>query len=106
MRSRVLALVVLTWLGGCAGDDDGPPIGAFRDAAVTIDADPVCATANSLGGFPTCAVCDSLGAGCDTIDVNGSESKVCDCTAACPCGFYCGDIEIAPNVIVGNVCRR
>jgi hypothetical protein len=51
-------------------------------------------------------VCDALGTGCDTIDKNGQVSKVCDCSAACPCGLRCGDVEIAPGVVVGNVCIR
>ena len=100
-----LALLVATCLGACAGDDDGPT-GPRIDAAPAADADPVCAGANSYGGFATCALCDSIGAGCDTIDKNGQVFRVCDCTAPCPCGFHCGDIEIAPGVVVGNVCIR
>jgi hypothetical protein len=97
-------LLVGALLAGC-GDDDGPS-GPRIDAAPAIDADPACAAANSYGGFPTCTLCDMAGAGCDTIDVNGQVSNVCDCTAQCPCGLRCGDIEIAPGVTVGNVCIR
>lgn len=99
-----LAVVGALWLGGCGGDDDGAP--PTFDAAPRLDADPVCAQVDSLGGFPDCTVCDELGAGCDTIDVDGQVSMVCDCSAPCPCGLRCGDVEIAPDVVVGNVCIR
>lgn len=102
IHPSVLALVALTYLGGCAGDDDGP----LFDAAPQPDADPVCANLDSLGGFPDCSVCDALGTGCDTIDRNGQVSRVCDCTAACPCSLRCGDVEIAPGVVVSDVCIR
>ncbi len=104
MSRWVLGLLLLAWMSGCAGDDDGPPV--RFDAALTIDADPACAAVNSRGGFPDCSVCDAIGAGCDTIDVNGQSSKVCDCSAPCPCGLRCGDIVIAPGITVGNVCTR
>jgi hypothetical protein len=98
------ALALVLALGCTGGSDDG---GSSRvDATPPTDADPVCATLDSLGGFPDCSVCEGLGNGCDTIDVSGQVSRVCDCSAPCPCGLRCGDIEIAPNVVVGNVCIR
>jgi hypothetical protein len=101
--SRVIVLVALTW--GCAGDDDGPSSPRI-DAAPLVDADPACASVNSVGGFPDCTVCTAAGAGCDEIDVNGQSSKVCDCSGSCPCGLHCGSIEIAPGVTVSDVCTR
>jgi len=98
-------LVLLALIAGC-GDDDGPKGGSRIDAAPLIDADPYCAAANSYGGFPNCTVCDMAMTGCDEIDVNGSTSKVCDCTGGCPCGLSCGSIEIAPNLFVDDVCTR
>lgn len=97
-----MRLAWLLLLVAACGDDDGPS-GPRVDAAPLIDADPVCASANSYGGFPDCSPCSG---GCDEIDVNGSTAKVCDCTGPCPCGLACGDIEIAPGVIVGDVCTR
>ena len=101
-RTLLLACALLTL--GCTGGD-GDPIERV-DAAPRADADPSCQALDSLGGFPDCTVCDALGSGCDTIDVNGQVSRVCDCSAACPCGLRCGDVEIAPGVVVGNVCIR
>lgn len=98
-------MAVAMHLCGCAGDDDGPS-GPIIDAAPRPDSDPLCVNVNSFGGFPDCTACTAAGTGCDTIDKNGQQSKVCDCTAACPCGLHCGDIEIAPGVVVGNVCTR
>ena len=105
MRWGVLALVAVTWLAGCTGDDDGPT-GPTIDAAPQTNENPACTMLDSRGGFPDCSVCDAIGAGCDTIDVNGQVSRVCDCSAPCPCGLRCGDIEIAPGIVVGNVCTR
>jgi hypothetical protein len=101
MRTYLVALLGMTCIA-CAGDDDGPAY----DAAPQPDADPACLQANSYGGFTDCTVCTANGNGCDTIDVNGNQSKVCDCSAACPCGFHCGSIEIAPNVFTDNECIR
>jgi hypothetical protein len=95
-----MALVLLVACTG--GPSDPDPI----DATPAVDADPVCRTLDSLGGFPDCSVCDSIGSGCDTIDVSGQVSRVCDCSGPCPCGLRCGDVEIAPGVVVGNVCIR
>jgi hypothetical protein len=103
MRWGVLAVAAGMCFGGCNDDDGGPP---RVDAAPLADADPLCAGANSIGGFSDCTVCTAAGTGCDTIDVSGQSSKVCDCTAACPCGLHCGDITIAPGVVVSNVCIR
>jgi hypothetical protein len=103
MRWLLILHVVLAL--GC-GDDggDGAPV---VDAAPRPDADPICQQLDSVGGVPDCSVCDDLGAGCDTISVNGSTSRVCDCTGSgCPCGLGCGDLEIAPGVVVGNICIR
>jgi len=93
-------------LAVACGDDDGPSGPRVDAATVVYDADPVCQSTNSYGGFPDCTACNAAGAGCDEIDVNGSTSKVCDCTGPCPCGLACGDIEIAPGVVVGDVCTR
>lgn len=86
----------------CGGGQSPPP----SDAPMAFDVDPVCTSLDNVGGFPDCSVCDELGAGCDTLDINGSVSNVCDCSAPCPCGLRCGDIEIAPGVVVGNICIR
>jgi hypothetical protein len=99
-------LVLLTALLMACTGGEGDPDEVVFDAAPRADADPICRDLDSLGGFPDCSVCDGLGSGCDTIDVNGQVSRVCDCTATCPCGLRCGDVEIAPNVVVGNVCIR
>jgi len=104
-RWGAVVIAMAMSLGGCAGDDDGPS-GPFIDAAPQPDADPLCANVNSYGGFPDCSACTAAGTGCDTIDKNGSQSKVCDCTGSCPCGLHCGSIEIAPGVVVSDVCTR
>ena len=102
--ARWLAVVMVVVALGCGGDDDDG--GGAIDAAPQVDADPSCRQLDSLGGFPDCSVCDGIGSGCDTIDVNGQVSRVCDCTGPCPCGLRCGDVEIAPGVVVGNICIR
>jgi hypothetical protein len=102
MRFALWGSILLACDGGVVRRD-GPTIDS---PGLATDADPACASANSFGGFPTCAICDAIGAGCDTIDRNGEVSKVCDCTAGCPCGFHCGSVEIAPNVFVDDVCIR
>jgi hypothetical protein len=105
MKVAVLVGLLLAGGIGCVDDDGGGGGGAI-DAAPTFDADPACQGLDSIGGFPDCSVCDALGSGCDTIDVNGNVSQVCDCSAACPCGLRCGDYEIAPDIVVGNICIR
>ena len=103
MLARPIFLVLALLLGCTGGSGDSEDV---VDAAPRLDADPVCAGLDSVGGFADCSVCDALGSGCDTIDVNGQVSRVCDCSGPCPCGLRCGDIEIAPGVVVGNVCIR
>lgn len=103
MQTRVLVVWIVCTIAACGGDD-GPS--RQIDAAPTIDANPACAAANSYGGFPDCTVCTAAGTGCDTIDVNGQTSKVCDCSGVCPCGFHCGSIEIAPGIFTDNECIR
>ena len=101
---RLLIITSALLCFGCkggAGDAE-----EMFDAAPQVDADPSCQSLDSLGGFPDCSVCDSIESGCDTIDVNGQVSRVCDCSGPCPCGLRCGDVEIAPGVVVGNVCIR
>lgn len=102
---RRLASIVLACVA-CDGGVTQPRPPSDSSLPPPTDADPACAMTNSFGGFPTCAVCDAIGAGCDTIDRNGEVSKVCDCSVACPCGLHCGSVEIAPNVFVDNVCVR
>jgi hypothetical protein len=101
---RLLAIFFALLVTACTGGKGDPEVSV--DAAPTLDADPSCQVLDSVGGFPDCALCDEIGSGCDTIDVSGQVSRVCDCSAPCPCELRCGDIEIAPGVVVGNVCVR
>jgi hypothetical protein len=103
MPARPIVLLFALLLACTGGKSEKVDV---ADAAPRVDADPVCAGLDSVGGFSDCSVCDGLGSGCDTIDVNGQVSRVCDCSAPCPCGLRCGDIEIAPGVVVGNICIR
>jgi hypothetical protein len=96
------ALYSLLVLAGCTGGDGDPQI----DAAPQVDADPQCSQVDSRGGFPDCTVCEAGGNGCDTVDVNGQSSRFCDCSASCPCGLRCGQIEIGPGVVVSDICVR
>ena len=104
--SRIFIAIVLVGLVTACGDDGGGEDEAI-DAAIPVDADPLCTGLDNIGGVPNCSICTDIGRGCDTISVNGSTSMVCDCQGGgCPCGLRCGDLEIAPGVTVGNICIR
>jgi hypothetical protein len=65
--------------------------------------DPACAQATARGFFPDCSLC---GMDCDTIDDGSGTYKACGCSGGCPCGLRCGSYEIAPNVVVSDICVR
>ena len=65
--------------------------------------DPRCAQANPRGFFPDCSLC---GPDCDIIDDGTATYRACGCNGGCPCGLRCGSYEIAPNVVVSDICVR
>ena len=92
--------------GGIGGDSsqssDGNAGGSGGSAGAGGVA-PGCAAATGKGFFPDCSLC---GADCDTIDDGTGTHKACGCTGGCPCGLRCGSYQIAPNVVVSNICVR
>lgn len=74
-----------------------------HEPEATAMIDPVCEAADSNGFFSSC---DPCGDDCDSIDAPNASGFACGCSGGCPCGFSCGSYEIAPNVVVGNICVR
>jgi hypothetical protein len=65
--------------------------------------DPACAKANARGFFPDCSLC---GTDCDTINDGSGSYRACGCSSGCPCGLHCGSYQIAPGVVVNDICIR
>jgi hypothetical protein len=123
LRGRTSAFIVLCAIAmvGCSSEsgNSGGSGGVAEDASFSDRggagsgtggaggsggaSDPGCAQATARGFFPDCSLC---GSDCDTIDDATGTHKACGCTGGCPCGLHCGSYEIAPNVIVSDICVR
>jgi len=103
-----LVLLALLAVAGCGDDGGGDGGNQTVDAAPGIDGSGSCAGLDSVGGFDDCSVCEGAGRGCDTLDVQGTTSRLCDCerSSDCPCGLTCGRLEVADGVYVSSVCVR
>jgi len=106
MKLGLFVLVSLLAVSSCG--DDGSTVTPTVDATPGIDGSGSCMGLDSIGGFDDCSVCDGVGRGCDTLDVQGTTTHVCDCerSSDCPCGLTCGRLQVADGVYVSSICVR